>query len=289
MRAHSVFSRPGRRAGSPRPRSPRNVRGVANAVVLLLVLLALLVTTLGGCSRQTRVVESQRPTAPPPEGRVILGYGDVLNMRVYRNEDLDGVLRVDDAGYVHAPLAGRVQASGKTMEQLREALTKNLAAYVKEPQVSLVAEQLVSQRAVILGAVRSPGAVNVDRELSVWEVVAEAGGFLDTADEGRVVLVRQRPDKAYVYILNMDPTNPGEASQVAGRVEGGDIIFAPTTLFADVEAFMVSLSNIMRPFIDAQRFTVLLPQVRDALEALAEESDQAGGGGGGGSTIVVSP
>jgi len=225
------------------------------------------------------------PTAPPPavststtrvEGapqrRSVLGFGDEVDVAVWREDDLKTTAKIDANGRIHLPLIGEIQAGGRTSSELRADLTKAFSKYVVDPQVTVRTSTLKSQNAMVLGEVKSPGVVSLDHDMTLFEGIARAGGFTDNAGQNLVVLLRPEAEKPHAYILNMRlGTSLGKG--VAGfdrYLESGDILYVPKSVWADIEDFMSHMNSVLNTVVNAERFVIFMPQLRDAVNDLTK-------------------
>lgn len=151
------------------------------------------VVILTGCST---VPTETLPNVSEVEYRI--GGGDKLNVTVFREAAVSGEFVVDAQGNISLPLVGDVPAGGKTVAQFRDDLTARLAGdYFVNPSVSV---SVVSFRPVyILGEVVRPGEYASSDRMSVYALIAKAGGFTYRANQS-VVFVRRETEvdeKAY--------------------------------------------------------------------------------------------
>lgn len=202
--------------------------------------------------------------------RATLGYGDEVTVSVWRNDDLKTTARVDEAGNIHLPLAGEVRAGGRTVSELRADVAGAYARYVVEPQVTVTVATLRSQTAIVLGEVKAQGVVAVDHDMNLFEAIARSGGFTDNAGRSTVVLLRPEGDTPRAYILDMRlGTSVGQGVVGFNRyLEGGDILYVPKSTWATVEEFMGHMTSALNAVINAERFVIFLPQLRDAVNNL---------------------
>ena len=129
--------------------------------------------------------------APSPSGYV-LGPDDQILIRALEGLDLaDKPVLVGANGNITLPLIGRVKAAGLTVEQLETELTSRLKVYVLEPQISVTVTEFRSQPVSVLGAVTTPGIVQLRGRKTLYEVLSMAGGPRDTAGS-TVSLTRRR-------------------------------------------------------------------------------------------------
>lgn len=98
---------------------------------------------------------------------------------------------VDEDGTIQFPYAGTLKVAGMTQDQARNALTKKLAHYIRQPKVTLRVQAFRSKRVYIDGEVKAPGlqAVN-DIPMTLMEALNRAGGVLPTADQSQIVINR---------------------------------------------------------------------------------------------------
>ncbi|MFP5259726.1 MAG: polysaccharide biosynthesis/export family protein [Acidobacteriota bacterium] len=229
-----------------------------------------------------------RPTAPPPAvassktrpearsadlpaRRAMLGYGDELSVAVWRQEDLKTTVRVDEAGRIQLPLVGEIPAGGHTVSELRTELTRAYAKYLVDPQVTVTASTIRSQTALVLGEVKSQGVVPVDHDIALFEAIARAGGFTESAGQSTVVLFRALDSEApKAYILDMKlGTSVGKGTAGFDRyLEGGDVLYVPKSAWANIDEFLNHMNAVVNAFINTERLIIFLPQLRDAINDL---------------------
>jgi protein involved in polysaccharide export with SLBB domain len=131
---------------------------------------------------------------------VPLGPGDIINIAVAGQPVLErkGVTVAPDGTvtYLHAR---SIAASGKTIDELRTSLNHELSRFYKNAIVTVTPNLFQSRKAYVLGKVVKKGAINLDRPMTVLEIVAEAGGLetglfqqntVELADLGRCFLMR---------------------------------------------------------------------------------------------------
>ncbi len=131
----------------------------------------------------------------PPVEDYQIGPEDVVEVMVWKNEDLSRVVSVRPDGKISLPLIGDLVAAGQTAEQLKASIAKSLKQYYKEPpQVSVIVQQVNSYVIYILGQVQTPGRYVVKSGTTFLQALSLAGGFTTYANTKRIVLRRQRPE-----------------------------------------------------------------------------------------------
>ncbi len=136
----------------------------------------------------------QQPAAPPSAAgaaQYVLGPGDEILLRVVDMDEMpDKPIRIDPNGYIDLPLAGRVEASGLTVEQLKEALAVKLSRYITSPRITVNLTDDQSRPVSVIGAVNSPGVRQLQGPKRLIEVISLAGGVRQDAGS-RIILTRQ--------------------------------------------------------------------------------------------------
>ncbi|MDP6522877.1 MAG: polysaccharide biosynthesis/export family protein [Kiritimatiellia bacterium] len=199
------------------------------------------------------------------EGRFVLGPGDQVAIKVWRNTDLDRTATVDPLGNLDLPLGGRIKADGLSPLQLRDEIVKALAKYIINPRVDVNVVSVKSQRFYVFGEAKTPGSFALDRRMLVWEAIASAGGFTEDANRRKVLVIRTSLEKPRVDTV--DVLNIVKNGAVEGRpgIMSGDIVLIPPTKIASVERFMSRINTILRPVVTAEQGIILFPEVEDAL------------------------
>lgn len=81
-----------------------------------------------------------------------LGAGDVFEVRVYQEEELTGLYRVDQNGFFDFPLIGSIKAEGFTATQIAENIENKLSTgYLRNPQVTVFVKEFNSKKIFVLG------------------------------------------------------------------------------------------------------------------------------------------
>ncbi len=142
-----------------------------------------------------------------PEAYTI-GRGDVLQITVWdhpelalaqgassqaaaRTADAPPGFVVDQDGTLQFPFAGRFPVAGSTVEQVQAQLARRLDKTFNDPQVTVRIASFRAKQVYIEGEVHTPGsqALN-DIPMTIYDAIGRAGGFSSTADQSRIVLVR---------------------------------------------------------------------------------------------------
>lgn len=207
---------------------------------------------LFGCSTNKALVKKEAQTEqqqiPPIEiSEYILGFGDELEISVFRHDELSKKVKILPDGKIYYPLVGEIKAEGLSVSQLRVKLKEGLLKYYVEPQVSVIVTSISSQKVFVLGEVNKPGAFLLDRPKTVIEAISEAEGFTEDAKIKNVLLIRggpSNPSPDYT-VLNLSKTLKERDMSQNVLLRHGDIIYVPVSEIADVERFFDRLWTII--------------------------------------------
>jgi polysaccharide export outer membrane protein len=142
----------------------------------------------------------------------VIGSGDLLTMQVFEVPELSREVRVSQTGTIGIPLVPvRLHVSGLTELQAEMKISEVLEAdgLVSHPQVSVTVREKKSKPITVVGAVGHPMVYQADRQITLLEVLAEAGGITgDAADS--VIVTRAETDS-----LNEASTPPDISAEDA--------------------------------------------------------------------------
>jgi polysaccharide biosynthesis/export protein len=162
--------------------------------------------------------------------RTTIGPDDTVTIVALNVEEISKPWRVGASGELNLPMIGRVQAAGKTVDELQADIAGKLKTYVKQPQVTVFVSEYKSRPVTITGAVDKPGTVQLERPAPLFAVLAQAGGIKD----------------------------PGPTITISRAVENGDIPYkqahhSPDGKFSIVE---LPVQDVLRGHGDAANIEV---------------------------------
>ena len=170
-------------------------------VSLSIALLALLITPSLAWGQE------QSPSMPPPQGsgsggvdnqgirNYLLGPGDMLDVRVFGQPDLNAVVEVDSDGNISSLpfLEAPIPAKCRNEKEVQRAIAAAYEKYLKKAQVSVrITDRRSRPPATVFGAVRNPTRVQMHRRVRLNELMAVSGGFTDRAS-GTIQIVHTEP------------------------------------------------------------------------------------------------
>jgi len=144
----------------------------------------------------------------PKEGRVyLLAPNDVIQVKVYQEDDLETRGRVAQDGSLTLPLIGVITVGGKSVEQaaalIRELYGKD---YLVNPQISVIILDYAKRNFTVLGQVQKPGSYEIPNEQSIdlLRAIAMAGGYTRIGNPSKITVQRKVGDETRIYRLDAE-------------------------------------------------------------------------------------
>jgi polysaccharide export outer membrane protein len=160
--------------------------------------------------------------------RFIIGNDDLLSINVWKEPDISRSIPVRSDGRISLPLVGEVQAAGRTPLQLEQDIANKLRNFIAAPEVTVMVQEIHSQKFNILGQVAKPGSYSLDLATTVLDALAAAGGFKDFANQKGIYILRQNPGGGQSRIaFNYKNVIKGKNPQQNVKLEPGDTIVVP--------------------------------------------------------------
>lgn len=174
----------------------------------------------------------------------LIGPLDTIEVSVFGISELNREMQVDASGRIAMPLAGTVDARGKTAQELAQAIGVALRThYVRDPQVIVNIKSSVSQVVTIDGSVVEPGLYPVTNQMTLMRVIASAKGMTEFARQEDVVILRTVGSQRMAGLYNVAAIRRGAYDDPA--VYANDVIVVGDSpqrrLFRD----LVSLSPLI--------------------------------------------
>lgn len=133
-----------------------------------------------------------------------------------------------------------ILVAGKTVEQVAAEITKKLDEFIIDPKVSVTLDKANATRYSVMGNVALPGVRVMDRKVSVYEAVLEAGGVTRNGDKTKIALVSYGKDGHLSRrVVNLNEIEAGRAEMV--YLAPGDQVFVTGKGFSLGKLFEVMM------------------------------------------------
>jgi protein involved in polysaccharide export with SLBB domain len=161
--------------------------GSSMARYLLWAAVVVIGLQMAGCYTDFGPVVAAENPVDRPYVPTRLESGDRIKVTVYGEDSLNGVYDVDPSGFVSLPLAGNVQAAGRTKLELQQTIAAQYRSeYLHDPKVTV---DVVAFRPVyVMGEVSRPQEVQYRAELNVMGAIAAAGGLTYRGSRSTVLI-----------------------------------------------------------------------------------------------------
>jgi polysaccharide biosynthesis/export protein len=157
----------------------------------------------------------------------VIGNNDILAINVWKEPDLSRSIPVRSDGKISLPLVGEVQATGRTPLQLERDITDKLRDYLTKPEVTVMVQEINSQKFNILGQVAKPGSYSLTLATTVMDAISAAGGLRDFAKLKSIYILRQNPGGESRIVFNYKDFIKGKNPNQNVKLEPRDTVVVP--------------------------------------------------------------
>lgn len=153
----------------------------------------------------------------------LIGPLDTIEVNVFGVPELSREMQVDAGGRISMPLAGTLDAGGKTAEELAELVEAQLRGrYVRNPDVTVNIRTSVSQVVTVDGQVVEPGLYPVSNQMTLMRAIASAKGLSEFAKQDDVVILRTVENRKMAGLYNIGAIRRGAYADPA--IYANDVI-----------------------------------------------------------------
>jgi polysaccharide biosynthesis/export protein len=151
---------------------------------------------------------------------------------IYNSNEVYGKwLMVDARGNVEIPRLGTFHVENMTIIQIKDTLKTIFSAWIRNPVVDV---KVLNREITILGEVRDPQVINVDKERNtLLEMIARCKGFEFYANPKNVKVLRQVGE--HVHVANIDLSKSGDILMKNINLYPGDVVIVPSKKFKDFD------------------------------------------------------
>lgn len=194
-----------------------------SAMIFFIVFFSILLTISAVSAAQK---EGNLPSNPS-DPRYLIGPNDYLNIFVWKEEELTQDVTVMPDGRISFPLIGEIVAQGKTVTDLKEAITTKLKDFITAPEVTVIVKESRSRVIYTLGKLARPGPYPLVPSMTVLQALSTAGGFAEWADEKNILIIRREKEKEVQLPFNYKDFIAGKNADQNILLRPGDTIVVP--------------------------------------------------------------
>lgn len=167
----------------------------------------------------------------PPSTAAVQPYllqpGDILQVAVWREQELQSEVVIRPDGRLSFPLSGDVLAAGRSVEDVRVELETRLRKFVPEAVVTVAVKALAGNRVFIVGKVLKAGDFVMNRPIDVMQAIALAGGASPFAELGGIRVLRRTDGRLTSIPFSYGDVENGRKLEQNILLQGGDTVVVP--------------------------------------------------------------
>jgi polysaccharide biosynthesis/export protein len=153
--------------------------------------------------------------------------GDLLRVSVWKEPELQQPVLVRPDGGFSFPLAGEVDARGKSVADLQKILTDRLRKYISDPVVTVAVTEVRGNKVYVIGQVNKPGEFIVNPAVDVMQALSMAGGTTAFANLGNIVVLRRTGAQQTARPFRYTEVLKGRELEQNVMLEAGDVVVVP--------------------------------------------------------------
>ena len=163
----------------------------------------------------------------------LLQAGDLVEIKVYKEDDMDRTLRISTNGSVTFPLIGNIKIAGLTVSEAENRLEQALQSYLKTPSVSFLIKEYANKTVYVLGQVKKPSSISItpEKTMTLLEAITSAGGFTDIAAISKVKILRMEDGVQKSIEVDVSQITKEGNKQYDVPLKPADVVFVPQSLF----------------------------------------------------------
>lgn len=153
--------------------------------------------------------------------------GDVLFVSVWKEEGLEREVLVRPDGKFSFPLAGDVDARGRSVEEIRIELTQRLERYIPDLVVSVAVIGINGNKVFVLGQVNRPGEIIANPQIDVMQAISIAGGTTPFAELNDISILRRTAAGPVSIDFRYNDVLKGKRLEQNIMLKAGDVVVVP--------------------------------------------------------------
>ncbi len=163
---------------------------------------------------------------PPDQSYKVLP-GDMLQISVWGEENLQEEVLVRPDGAFSFPLCGDISARNRSVIELQEEITKRLSRYISDPVVTVSVTQVLGNKVYVIGQVTRPGVFVVNPQVDVLQALSMAGGTTPFASLNDIKILRRTGDRQQALRFRYNEVVKGRNLEQNVILQSGDVVVVP--------------------------------------------------------------
>lgn len=161
-----------------------------------------------------------------PEGYK-LQPGDLLQVNVWRETELQSEVLIRPDGGISFALAGDLPAAGLTTDALRQELEARVRRLVPDAVVTVLVKSPNGNRVFVIGKVNRPGDFPLLRPVDVLQAISMAGGLTPFASNNHILVLHRDGSRQNSYRFRYNQVIKGKNLDQNILLRSGDTVIVP--------------------------------------------------------------
>jgi len=233
---------------------------VSKRIIAILVIAGL----LSGCAAMTT---GDTTEAKPEVTRTLTRYtreyvlfpGDVLEVSIYRNDNLSRDVQVRGDGRISLPLLDEIHVAGMTLSELDEHITERLSKRLVDPEVTVIIKNPQEPMVYVFGEVKSAQPVPLRNARTAVQAIAYAGDMKKSGKLSKVSIVRL-DESGHLTAITIDAEASGQPGFYMALqnmpMQADDLVIVPESLrfqlIRQLNDSVGAINQILTPYFQFQ-------------------------------------
>ncbi|HLS81514.1 MAG TPA: polysaccharide biosynthesis/export family protein [Steroidobacter sp.] len=153
--------------------------------------------------------------------------GDLLEISVWKEPDLQRQVLVRPDGAFSFPLVGQVDARGKTVADLNKIVSERLSRYIADAVVTISVQEVRGNKIYVLGQVNQPGEFIVNPSVNIMQALSMAGGMTPFASTNDIIVLRGQGKQQTAMAFRYNDVVRGRNLDTNIQLLSGDVVVVP--------------------------------------------------------------
>ena len=153
--------------------------------------------------------------------------GDLLDISVWKEEELQREIRVLPDGQISFPLVGELNTTGLTLSQLKTKIVAKLSDFISDPVVNIAVKLAEGNVVYVIGQVKKPGQFIMYRPLDAMQALSLAGGLTAFAKSNSILILRRNGKTSKAIKFEYGELEDGDSLDENHILKSGDVIVVP--------------------------------------------------------------
>ena len=162
-----------------------------------------------------------------PSNRYTVLPGDLLQISVWKEPDLQMQVLVRPDAAFSFPLAGDISTEGLSVVDLQAELTRRLSRYISNPVVTVSVTDVLGNKVYVIGQVNNPGEFVVNPRVDVMQALSMAGGVTAFAATNDIKILRRTGSRQIAISFRYNDVLKGRNLEQNVILQSGDIVVVP--------------------------------------------------------------